>query len=286
MPELDAWTEWKRLCALGLCEVETQTALRAFACAAFRRYLGVYATAARTTAVDALAPSREDAWHRFETHLRIRNNRQGKSYKEWLFSRAVEEGSSSLDCIRGGATLLMRDVVRAYLREETAPAGTRTLDAPIETADGGGGLTLRDLLPDRADTRHTVTQNEVCALAADATAPLLAVIGRRERIALLARELGLSLAHPLVTTAAKCRKSMVFAAYRQALEDLAEGVRQRYPHFETSTMAEVCIQVFDNVRQAVVAWGQTEDECRTLFTVLAPPCCPPPVSRNTHEYSA
>lgn len=265
MEEDAAWIQWRIRCALGLCPPEAQAPLRDFAYAAFRHYVAIYASTARMPDAGALTPPREEAWHCFETHLRIRNNREGKSYKDWLFSRAVRPGSSTLDCIRGGATLLMRDVVRAYLRRETSPPGTQGLETPIGPCADGGGLTLRDLLPDTSDTRSSVARNEVLSLAEAATAPVFAMIGRRERIALLARELGLSLAHPLVTAVADCRKSVLFTAYRKALEGLAEGVRKRYPDVGTSAMAEISILVFGYIRQAVIDWGRSEEGCRRLF---------------------
>ena len=267
MPELDDWVRWKTTCALGLCPPETQASLRDFAHVSFRRYVARYATAARTTGADALTPDRNEAWHWFETHLRIRNTREGKSYKEWIFFRTAHPGSTPLDCIRGGATLLMRDVVREYLRQETSPSGARHLEAPLGSGADRGEITLQDLLPDPADTRQAVAQKEISDLAAASAAPVFATLDRRARIALLARELGLSLAHPIVTAVAGCRKSVLFSAYRQTLEWLAKSVRQRHPGLEATAMADVCIGLLGNIRQAVVAWGRSENACRQLFSI-------------------
>ena len=269
-PELEDWTQWKATCALGLCAAGTRAALQEFAHSRFCRYMASYASVVQNAGAGSLTPSPGESWHRFETHLRLHNTREGKSYKEWIFARQALRESTLLDCIQGGATLLMRDVVREYLRRETSPANMVRLEAPLAAGAGGtdgSALTLEDLLPGAADTRDEVSEKEIRDMADAAAMPVFDAIPRRARVALLARELGLSLAHPEVVAAAGCGKSVLFTTYRKTLESLAGAVRERHPGLDRATLAELCIRLFETVRHTAVVWGRSEKDCGHLF------CC-------------
>lgn len=96
------------------------------------------------------ASDAEDGWHRFETHLLLKNTRGGKRYKDWLFARAEHVEWHPWDAIQGGATLLLRDVVREYLRREHAPDRVTSLHRPVGMV-GDSNVTLEELLPGAID---------------------------------------------------------------------------------------------------------------------------------------
>jgi hypothetical protein len=263
---LDHWQCWRERCALGLCPPEAQHALRQFARARFERWLAAYAPGAGVFR-DAAPPPAAEAWHWFESGLCLRRTRAGKSYKEWLFARAAIEGAPTLDAVQGGAALLMRDVVRERLRQDYHPARVLSFDAPGGAAAPDDTPGLHELLPAPHDTRSEVERRELDGRAAEAAARLLAALPRREKVALLAKELGLSLAHPAAIAVADCGKSMLCAAYRAALERIADWVRSRHATEEPSTQLELSVRTFEQVRARIPGWGKSESACAPLFMI-------------------
>ncbi len=251
------WARWTGACALGLCPGTTQATLRAFVDRHFRRYVNAYAsrTAVRIPAALYLSPA--DAWHRFETWLCLRATRQGKTYKQWLLAHAADAETLHLE---RAATLLVRDVVREHLRREVSPVFMRSLDEPAGSPDGTTAVSLHELIPDRTPA-PTV---DIMDVEAEADAAF-GCLSRRQRVALLARELGLALSQPAVLAAAECGKSMLCVAYESALQAVAAFVRSRFPGEPRPSQADLAVRLFEVLRSRVVSWGKSENRCAAFF---------------------
>lgn len=266
---VEQWAEWNRLCALERCEEETRAALRRFIHHRFRRYVETYAHTTAAEAAGACLGDARDSWHWFETGLRLRNTREGKAYKAWLWTHGTGDAAPDLARLESGATLILRDVVRECLRREVSPAFMRSLDAPLWATQGGPGetaVTLGDLLPSAAATR-VVEDREAARLAEQEAVSTWDALPRRQRVALLARETGLALSHPEVVRVAGCAKSMLCAAYKEALALIAARVRSRFPDESPSMQADLAVRLFDTLRRRVTAWGRSEIGCARLFTI-------------------
>ena len=122
---LNHWVEWKELCAADLCSDTARQALREFAFLRFRKFAYQYAHRTNTGGTGALVPDAGDAWHLFETHLAVKTTKQGKRYKDWLFDRVRSTKDPPLDVVQGGASLMMRDVVRERHRLRDGPGNVR-----------------------------------------------------------------------------------------------------------------------------------------------------------------
>ena len=268
MSVMEHWMAWKQLCALELCPPETRRLLRDFAHNRYLRFAAAYARTTNLPDANALTPESAEAWHWFETHLRLRDTRGGKCFKEWLFARESVDGEPTIDSIQGGATLLMRNVVRERLRREFSSRGTVTLDVAVPIEGGDSAPSFHELLAGDLDTAQAVEQHELEAIATAEAAGAAATLNRRERVALLAREIGLSLAHTAVTRAAGCGKSVLNTAYHNALVGLAGHVRARYPAEANSTLALLTCLVFERVRGAILLWGRSESACAQLFLLV------------------
>ena len=263
---LEAWTEWKRRCAADLCSASAQSALRDFALSrfriCFRRHAG------RGPAAEDSAVSPKDAWHLFETHLVTGNTRQGKRYKDWLFARVpdgADEGAT-LDTVQGGATLIMRDVVRKHILREHTPRMVLSLQQPVGGA--GSDLTLEDLLPGTLDTADDVARREYARLADRHADTFFEEMTHRERIALLARQVGLSLAHPVVVKAAQCGKSMVNAALKSFVTRATSSLQTSYANEDTECLHLLCLMTLDSVTERILSWGFSEKGPGRSFLVV------------------
>jgi hypothetical protein len=268
------WLEWKDRCASGLCSEAARSALCAFADSRFRGYVNKYFERGTGGGRGFAEIGPADAWHLFETHLLVRNTRCGKRYKEWLFDRvnapaaAVRPAEGDwLDTVQGGATLIMRDVVREYLRREHSPDWTVSLNSPI--SDGDTPLTLEDLLPGSLDPAGEVAQREFERLAALHAARFAAEMNRRERVALLARGEGIPLTHPAVEFAAGCRKSTLNEALHGFVARVVRQLRAHYGGEDPSALRLLAVMILGKTQDEVAAWAKDpENRCAHLFQTV------------------
>jgi len=251
MAEIDHWEMWRERCALALCTDVAQHDLRGFAFDRFRRHL-------RKLHPSLSPPPAETAWHAFESHLALGHTRPAKAWKEWLFARGGTQ--PTLDCIQGGATLVMRDVVREHLRREYSPGWLLSLDRPIGShADSEGAtLSLDDLLPDPHDAAAPVEQRELQELA-DSLYPRIGTdLPWREQIAITVHHAGKALSHEAVTQAAQCGKSSLCNALQHGLQRLAQRLKNTVPQESTTTHIELAGLLIEKIRENTMLFLETE----------------------------
>jgi hypothetical protein len=255
------WKIWKDKCALKLCPPDIQCALIEFAGIRFNKLASTYASTTNVSNIRALAVPPEDAWHYFESGLRLRDSRDGKSYKKWLFARAGIDSEPTLDLIQGGATLLMRNIVCEHLRKEFSNPRSLSLDCSSLKSS----QTLHDLLPASLDTLEEVETRELRSIANTDAETIFADLKYAERVALLARELNLPLNHPNVLLVAHRGKTAVAEAYEAVRSRLAEHIRTRHDKEDSETLAQLSILAFTNLKERSILWGKTENQCANLF---------------------
>ena len=269
MTKVEYWLAWREKCAAALCAQEAQAAFFSFAQSRFARYLTFYRKATNVGSAQALLPEPFQSWHLFETYLAIRNTREGKAYKQWLFAHA-EGAEDLLKALEAGASLLMRDVVREHLRREYSSRRMVSLNQPIATATGET-VTLDELLPGPSDGLHPVDQKELAALAARESSEICRTMPLREKIALLAHGLGLSLADPAVLSAADCRKSVLNTAYHKALVHTATHIRRAFPRESRDVQALLSIEALKVVIKSILTWGKSEKALADFFNRVESP---------------
>lgn len=246
MPNIIHWMEWKQTCALGLCGPEAQSGLQAYVHGRFLRYTSDYALPSKSSGQYPPVITPRDAWHWFETYFQLHHNREGKCYKAWLFAR-VNTSSTALQSIESGVSRLLRDVVRERLRKEQPHPRTQSLDGPHSI--DSGTLSLEELLPCSSDTASEVEQRDLETLAIQLAEGVLGALTKRERIAMLTREQGLSYAHPDVLKRADCGKTMLAKAHPTALKKIAGHASNACPNESRSVQASLAIALFDVVRE-------------------------------------
>ncbi len=257
---LEHWSQWKHRCALGLCADDTQHVLRKFAGIHFSRYLSRYAN--RTNAPNMRHMlSDTDAWHLFETYLAVNSSRGGKRYKDWLFARAANEANKDA-AVTAGAVLMMRDVVRAHLRREYSADLMVSLSQPLEGV--GSPFTVEDLLPGMLDPLDEIAERECAALARTQAQGFLQTMDHRERIAVLAKKRGMSLAHPAVCAAADCGKSVLHESFHAAARRLVTMLKETFKSEEPESVKMLVLMTFEEVSGLVLAWAASGDACATV----------------------
>jgi hypothetical protein len=262
---LEHWTEWRALCALDSCSEGTRAALHAFAAARFAGFLRRYV--ARTSAADvgtiSLPPAQ--SWHLLETRFLTAQTRLGKRYKDWLFARAAPaRETAALGAVEGGATLIMRDTVREFLRREYSPRHTLSLNAPCSRESGA--LTLQDLLPAQADLGQEVELREFRRIADDYARRFFEALTRRERIVLLARSLELPLSLPAVVRAAGCGKSALNTTAHGLVRRMQERLVSDFGGEDATSLRVLAALTWDGLGEAAKNWARLpENGCARFF---------------------
>lgn len=136
--ELALWNRWRDLCALGRMEASERAVLEQTIGDRFRSRLRHLKAQRVVGALVSAMPADRECAHGFETYCALHARRDGKSYKHWLLTR----GRRDLDTVQSGVMLLVRNVVKAWLRERTPLPSTISLHEPV-----GDHLTLEQCLP-------------------------------------------------------------------------------------------------------------------------------------------
>ena len=266
---LDAWVEWKELCALARCRASTQTVLRHYVSQRFRSLVQRYHFQTNVPSPVAFTLLPTDPWHLLETHFTLPHASGGKRYKDWLFDWAAQHQPGGLAGIENGVALLLRDVVRDYLRQEFSPARMISLDRLAPGAEHD--LRIEDLLVGQLDPAAETERREFERHAAARAQAVWSGLTQRERVALLAKALGLSLAESLVQELAGCGKSMVNQAYRDLAQRLATRLEIDYPDDDRPALVLLAVLTVRTLQELARDWGKSENGCRPLFDMAEAP---------------
>jgi len=260
MTEINHWLKWKEKCALALCPPDMQPVLQAFVHSRYRRYAIQYSSAFQAGEIEMSSLNANEAWHWFESYFQLHRNRQGKSYKDWLFAR-TSAGKPAADSgdIESGVSLLLRDVVRDRLRSECSSRRVLSLDANACSSEESQPISLMELLPNDFDTNNEVERREIEKIASALADSAIDSLSHRERLALFGRELGLSLTTPLLLKAAGCGKTALAEAHRTALMAVARHITAAYPDESRSTQASLTVAVFSLIRHKIISWARAEN---------------------------
>ncbi len=264
------WSEWRQQCAVALCSHPARRTLHMWAYARFSKL--IERCAARTKRItppsDSVSP--RNAWHLFETFLAVPGATGGKSYKKWLFSRLSRSSDHPLDVVQSGASLIMRDVVRRYLRQEQHSGWMDSLDRPV-VGHGDSALTGRDLLAGVADPVDEIARREYESLARAHAARLIKGIDRADRVILLAKHTGRPLSDPEVERFAGRRKSALNRRYHALLASIVDEVRESYPDDDGRAHLLLGAMIVENLQERIFLQEKVEMRFGRAFYVVEEP---------------
>lgn len=261
--QFEHWRMWHRECALARCSQRAVSDLESFAGKRMLTFLRRYIT--RTNLGRYALPKLSDAeaWHLFESHMAVTATRSGKRYKDWLFARTRRAPSKAGAIVEAGASLIIRTVTRDFLQREFSPRAVVSMQTVVATGSAGADLTLQDLLPSPTSRVSTLDSNYEPLAERHAT-ERLAALDHRDRVALLARSLGLPLNHGAVVTVAGCGKSVLSQGYRLLVTSIGEDVQRAYPDEGEGAM-RLALLIIQRLKDHVLLWGKSETQCAALF---------------------
>jgi len=247
---LPAWEAWRRACALDLTPEAPRRTLISFLA---RRFHGGVRRAAAGLPRGRV-PGDTACAGLFESWCALNDCRHGKAYKDWLFAR----GDQSIGAVESGVSLLMRRVVREWLRMERPLTAQRSFQGKL----GPAGLTLEDLLPDPADAFMLLDE---AAWRARRLGEIRRDMNRAQRVALSARARGLPFTHPSVTAAAGVRHAMLAKHHRILLLRLGGLIRDDFPGIPAETALDLFRRCVDELAHELA--DELTDDKKINFSV-------------------
>jgi hypothetical protein len=264
-----SWLEWKKMCAADLCGEVARHELQQFAAVRFQKHANTEAYRTNDPKGNMLRVKPGEAWHLLEVYFTVHGTREGKRYKDWLFARVHNSPDDPIDIIQGGATNLMREVVREFIRRECPRWGIVSIQQPRTTTGDSG--TVEDLLPDQHDPLTDVEAREYENLAAQHALALSSAIGKREKVALAAKELGRSLADPIVLKHAGCGKSVLSACYGDLIRKVVGLIQEAHPGEDAASLLYLAERTLAHLKDHVLHETPENPGLRTFLSVDGSP---------------
>jgi len=224
MNDLTPWLEWKERCALEKCSAPAAGVLRNF----FQTRLLGYIRGLDHNF--ELPKDSNYAGALFEFKHAHGQRRDGKTYKQALFSPDVSQDVVDYATVAGRAALLTRDIAR----EITCASRSQFAHAELsleDCVDGNNtetkyGDLLQGSLPDAA---FIAWLNQVAKIAGNEAAVLLDQCTEREGWVLGARASGMELTDPALHSSTGLKKTALYETERKLEERVTRHLQREFP---------------------------------------------------------
>jgi len=224
----EVWLHWKRVCAADLCDAATAAVLRRFGHVRFALHI---------RRSGRPLPEVRDTWHLFESTCQVSKTRAGKRYKDWLFARAEAMEIPWLEAIESGASLLMRSVVREFLRREHAPSFMQSIQQPI----AGGSVSLEELLPDQTSSPADMDDHDLRTMAQELAGQLWPSLDKTERALVWAKIRDIPFTDQRLINKTRLGRSVLHERFGLFMARLTSHVRARHPKESHSAITSLII---------------------------------------------
>lgn len=260
---LDMWIEWKRCCAADACGDETRAALRGFGAIAFAKSA---AQLDPSTPVDA-----KEGWHLFESYMHATSGRTGKRWKDWLFDKAANTRDNPRDVLEAETWDCMFSETRKYLTQVGALRPRRhgyvvvSKDAAVRPGDPDSG-TNEDLgvMVEEIGPTTLSAFRDLCQHIEEDVGRCFGDCDYRMRVVLVAEGLDIARTHPVITTAAGCKKSVLYRVSFSINEVIEKVAFARVPD-DAAVAGAYATLLMEKLREVAITWGRKEKALREIF---------------------
>ena len=231
MNDFAPWQEWGELCDSAKCTDNHKAALYEFARINWHLYLDDESGGGEIP--ESSEVTGEQPWMKFESYCVVKHTTEGKSTKSWLFKRLSLPYGTPADKIRSGASLLMRSVVREFLRKE-GRFRLRRFGRPEPSLDdilpnSSETLTYGDvLLQDIPDPGQEAELRDLKKIAQEEAVEIVSGFSERQRIVVTAWALGIALSNPEVGKIAGCKKSVLSDELNKTFRSIEKKIHSDY----------------------------------------------------------
>ncbi|MDF3129834.1 hypothetical protein P0Y35_11555 [Kiritimatiellaeota bacterium B1221] len=251
--EMEAWQHWREACALSLISEGEKTQLTTVISQRFRSMLRKVNLHGRG---QLSAPPESDCAHLFETYCAMHQRRDGKKYKHWLLTR----GRRDLDTVQSGVMLLIRNVVREWIRHTYPQTAAVSLQQVV--GKGSRPVTIEQLLPDTAGESRTKEQTAWM----DAQVQYwLGALDPLKQAVLKLRAKGIVFSAPGVKAQVGYGKTALHQCHREWIQMLAEEVRERFPGISAEEGSSLVLDLMDELGHKKLLHSFAEKSSTSAF---------------------
>lgn len=248
--EIQAWRRWRELCALDRLEPEERGRLVPVIAMRFRsraRQLSL----CRRKRLDA--PPDRDCAHLFESFCALHHRVDGKKYKHWL----LERGRRDLDSIQSGVMLLVRNVVREWVRDACPETAELSLQETVLP-----GVRLEQLIPD-PETRPLTPELEEWIYGG--LSEWMEGLDPVEAEVLRVRHQGRVFSDPAVLAEVSVGKSTLHKYHRGLLFRLAGDLQRAFPELEPGLASDGVLRTLDELGKMIFLKKSAENPELSAF---------------------
>lgn len=213
-----------------------------------------------------VASNSASCWHLFESHITAGRNCDGKALKQWLFARVARSKDPALKVVRGGVRSLARDAFRVNIAAEMTNKRCVEIDAPVSNSDEMD-FSIESMLPAQCDEISEVERRDLENIAREFVGEIFEDMSFTQRIVLLAKALGISLAHPLVAEATGLRKSMINRIWHSTLKNLVKQVDQSFASEDRQIRFLIAEMSIEDQKNRIISWSKVEKRCAKLLEI-------------------
>jgi hypothetical protein len=248
LEELSCWKRWQTLCALGRLEPAEQELLSSRIAERFRSRLQRLKAHRVWGACVTKMPDDRECAHALEIYCALHQRRDGKSYKHWLLSR----GRQDLDTVQSGVMLLLRNVVKEWIRDHAPPPGAHSLQEWL----GGEDFSLEDCLPSETGSDVLI---ELQAWASSVLPEWMEELSSEESASLWVRAKGWVLSDPRAVKLTGFSKTTLHKYHRLLLHRWAGALKEHFPDAPAEAAASVVLSQLDHAGQNLCAMITEKD---------------------------
>ncbi len=251
--EMQAWQHWREACALSLISEPERSHLTTVISQRFRSMLRKVNLHGRG---ELSAPPLADCAHLFESYCAMHQRRDGKKYKHWLLTR----GRQDLDTVQSGVMLLIRNVVREWIRDtypQTAPVSLQQI-----VGSGKTPVSLEQLLPDSSADGRSAEQAAWIEYRVSNSPSQLDPL---KEAVLTLRAKGIVFSAPGVKEKVGYGKTALHQCHRDWMQELAEELREQFPGISAAEGASMVLDLMDELGRKIISDSFAEKSSKPAF---------------------
>jgi len=179
--------------------------------------------------------------------------------------RGSEKDNDKEKAVNGGAALLLKDVVREFLRNEYLPDYIISMNTPVH--ENGREITIEDLLPGTIDPSDEMVAREFEQFAKDHAYTFFRKMNQKEKVAFLARDLGVPMSHPVIMKLTGRHKTVLNQLLQDAVQKIAETLKIQYADEAQDSVRLLTVLTIQEVNQCAQNWGKSNKKYAQLISM-------------------
>lgn len=275
---LDAWIEWKEICAIEKCTKESKNFLNNRADTVLRYNIKRFSY----SSLSFKDFMKNSAFAYFEMYALTtiytekKPELQGKSYKEGLFYKLANSFDNPMKVINGQLKFCLQGAIREFYKDDITSkqalrgSSKNPNSLNVCVGDDGEGVELQDLLP--VNVISIEQKSEIEKLQTIAIAlfdKIFAEMPFNHRVIVFAETHNIAKNNQVLLDVTKMKKSTLADHFKRIYKEFKyiSIVKEAFPQ-EAARWEQLYKYALMVADQKIVLWAKSEKECQPLLTIV------------------